>query len=227
MPIESCLPMTNELIFVVYTSFLAVMAIIASYLGQSALIAFCSLLAILANLFVLKTITLFGFTATASDSLIMASTLSFTLLQERYGESAARQGLLASFFCIGLYTVCCYLHILYIPSSTDTTSFFYKQLFVFMPRIMAASCIAYVLSQGLNYQLFKFMSVKSNATLSAFVSAALSQLIDTVLFAFLGLYGVVQQLGQIIIVSYCIKLTALLCMGPVLRLLLRYTKSSN
>lgn len=217
--------MINELIFILYNVLLAFGAFCAVRLGQSGLIAYSSLLAVLANLFAFKTITFMGFTATASDSLIIASTLSFSLLQDRYGNDAARHALWVNLFCIIIFTLCGYMHNWYMPASTDTTNMLYCQLFIFIPRIMAASFVAYAISQAFNYQLFKFLSTKTHAIATAtFLSAVLSQLVDTILFAILGLYGVVEGVEQIIFISYCIKLFALVSMAPFLKLLIHYNK---
>ena len=38
----------------------------------------------------------------------------------------------------------------------------------------------------------------------------ISQALDTILFSFLGLYGVVQELGSVIVVSYLVKCAVIL-----------------
>jgi uncharacterized integral membrane protein (TIGR00697 family) len=40
------------------------------------------------------------------------------------------------------------------------------------------------------------------------LSLTLCQLLDTILFSYIGLYGIVDNINHIIIVSYCIKLAA-------------------
>jgi len=60
--------MTNELIFLGYILTVSTATLVALRLGKEYLMGLIGSMVILANLFVLKKITLFGFTATASDA---------------------------------------------------------------------------------------------------------------------------------------------------------------
>ena len=74
-------------------------------IGNQALCSFLCVQAILANLFVIKQITLLGFTATASDMYIVGSVLTLNLLQEYYGKDEARRAIWISFSMLLFYTI--------------------------------------------------------------------------------------------------------------------------
>ena len=118
----------NELIFIVYILVVSIAAIIASKWGKDALVGLICVQAVLMNLFVIKQITLFGLTATASDALAVGTTLSLNLLQEYYQKSAAQRAIWISFFCSLFYTGIALLHLAYIPAPTDTSSAFFAAL---------------------------------------------------------------------------------------------------
>ena len=61
-------------------------------LGKEALIAYVSLLFVIANFFVVKQIQLCGYNATGADAFIIGISFSINLLQEYWGQKTARQG---------------------------------------------------------------------------------------------------------------------------------------
>ena len=56
------------------------------------------------------------------------------------------------------------------------------------------------------------------------ISITVSQAFDTVLFSFLGLYGIIENLGQIMIVSFTIKMVTMLLLTPMLVLVKKSVK---
>ncbi len=85
------------------------------------------------------------------------------------------------------------------------------------PRIVAASLFTYFVVQQFDMRLYGFLKSKLENRFYMFrnySSVALSQLLDTVLFSFLGLYGIVTHIWEIVLVSYAIKLAILLFTTP-------------
>lgn len=213
--------MYNELIFLLHLSFIALSCLAAAIIGRSALITFISCCCILSNMFVLKQITLLGLTATASDPFTIGATLGINFLQEYYRKEAAMQAIRINFFSLIFYTALCLIHLAYQPTLHDQTHALYHALFWPMPRILIASISAYMISQLTDYYLygwFKKMFVTRGLVFRNYGSMAISQLIDTITFSFLGLYGLVDSIGSIIIVSYSIKLFAVFLTAPFIRL---------
>ena len=209
--------MFNEIIFTVHTIVIALGALIALRLGKSALVAFICVQCILANLFVIKQTTLFGLTATCADAFTVGATLGLNLLQEYFGKKEAKKAIFANFFLLVFYTIVSKIHLLYQPAAADNTHMHFAPLLDLMPRIVIASFSVYLLVQLLDYYLYgilKKMYHDKYLVLRNYFSIAFCQLIDTILFSFLGLYGLVENVWHIIAISYAIKLVSIIIATP-------------
>lgn len=90
-----------------------------------------------------------------------------------------------------------------------------------MPRIVIASFSVYLFVQMLDYYLYGLLKKiynEKHLVLRNYFSIALCQLIDTVLFSFLGLYGLVENVWHIIFISYTIKLMSIIIATPFVSL---------
>lgn len=211
----------NELIFLIYVFVISFFVILFARISKEALIAFISVQVILINLYVSKEIVLFGLTATASDSLSVGIALGFNLLQEFHGQPIAQKTVFTSFLCAIFYVITSYLHLAYISPNLEVSQAF-DLLLAPMPRIIIASLVVYVITQYLENKLFGYLSEKfkhKHFLIRNYSSIAITQLLDTVLFSFLGLYGhapfdTLPKIYQIIIVSYSIKLLTILIGSP-------------
>lgn len=209
----------NELLFLFHTSLVSASAVFALKWGQAALICFIALQTILANLFVTKTIALFGMTATGADAYIIGSVFGFHLLQEYFGRDKVKHVIWISFALLIFYTLMTQVHLAYVPHATDFAHPYFKNLLSIMPRLTIASLVSYIIVTQCDYRLYSLLRKKLNGkylVLRNLSCAATTQLLDTILFSLLGLYGVIANLGQIIIVSYSIKLIALFMTTPFL-----------
>lgn len=209
--------MTNELIFVAQSLVISGAALGALRFGSQALVAFICLVCILANLFVTKQIMLFGLNATSSDAFTIGATLGLNLLQEYYGRAITRKTIWINFFLLIFYAVMSQIHLLYVPSSFDSAQPHFVALLSLMPRLAAASLTVYMIAQSADYLLFGFFKRITRGRfliVRNYASMLISQLLDTILFSFLGLYGVIDNLGEIIIISYAIKIVAIAISAP-------------
>ena len=204
--------MLNLLLFLGSCALIAGFAWYFWYLGQSALTAWIGILSLLANLFVLKQINLLGLNATASDVFAIGSLLGLNLLQEKHGRQAAQQAIWTSFSCLLFFALMSQVHLNYLPSTYDQAQEAYTFLLTPAPRIMLSSLATFLLVDLFDSRVYGILREKFPNISMIWVSGltmCASQLIDTVLFSFLGLYGVVQALSEIIVVSYTIKLIAI------------------
>lgn len=209
----------NELIFIIHTIFISLCVLGALRLGKEALIGLVSILAILSNLFVTKQIVLFGFQVTATDALTIGLVLSLNILQEYYGKEITKKAIAISFAGSMVYTMLSMLHLAYIPSISDITQSHAFSLFGVMPRIMLASLFTYFVVQRLDCLLYEFLKNRCNnnyLVLRNYGSVVISQLLDTILFSFLGLYGIIDSIFPVICVSYAIKLIVIVVATPFL-----------
>lgn len=205
--------MTNMLIFLGSCALITGFAWWFCYLGQGALTAWIAMLSLLANLFVLKQIELAGLNATASDIFAIGGLLSLNLLRERFGSRAAQQAIWTSFTCLLFFVLFSQLHLLYTPSKSDLAQPAYQFLLSASPRLLIASLTTFLIVDQFDSRLYGMMRSRWSTQPMLLISAitmSISQLLDTVLFSFLGLYGLIDALVEIMIVSYAIKLVAIL-----------------
>lgn len=212
---------SNEFIFIIHVAIIGFFALAALKFGKHALIAFISTCCIAANLFVVKQITLFGLDATCSDAFTVGAVFGLNLLQEYYGRPITKTAIWVSFFLMVFYAIVCQLHISYIPNSYDTMQAHYNAILAFMPRITMASFTVYLIVQQLDSYLYGILKNKFTGrylTARNYISIGICQLIDTVLFSFLGLYGIVHSVWDVIAISYTVKVIVILLTTPYILL---------
>ncbi len=211
--------LSNEFLFLAQALSIGTCVLVARAFGKEGLIAFVALCGVLANLFVSKQILLFGLTVTASDAYIIGASLSLNVLQEYYGRAATRLAIWVAFFCQILFALMSVLHCAYIPSTADITQPHYCAILHNLPRLIGASLIAYNCAEWTNYGIFILLKKQFGNRFFAFrsfIATATGQLLDTILFSFLGLYGIVASLGDVIMLSLIIKLSLILLALPFL-----------
>jgi queuosine precursor transporter len=195
----------------------------------------------LANIFVLKQISLFSLDVTCSDALMIGSCSALNLLRAFFGRKEAQKATVLSFCTLCLFAVLSQIHLLYVPSPQDNTQTSFIHLLAPSPRIFAASLLTYVLVQQIDLYLFQKMSLSSTPNLLSFelwkrakgskahsaipslarrnaVCLLCSQAVDTVLFTFLGLYGVIAPITDMMLMSFLIKIIIIFSFTPFIAL---------
>lgn len=167
-----------------------------------------TLQAVLANLFVLKQTVLFGLQVTCSDVYAVGSLLALNLLQDRFGAKHAQQAIYISLFALVVFAVMGVWHLSYEPIPGDSMQIAYAALLTPAPRILAASLVTYGVVCFLD--LWILASLRRSLVVGNAVSQLIAGFFDTVLFTFLGLYGIVDSVGQVILFSFCVKAAAIL-----------------
>lgn len=208
----------NVLILILHIIIVGLVTLTVSRLGKEAIVAWIALLGVSSNVFVLKEITFFGLTATCTDSLSIGILLSLNLLQEFFGKKEARQALLISSFLACAFLFLSFFQISYVPSSVDESQIHYHFIFKPLPRILFTSFASFFLVQILDLHLFSYIRNKMSGRffpLRVFFTALLCEAIDTTLFSVFALYDV-PHLGQLIFISFMIKLFTLILETPFL-----------
>jgi uncharacterized integral membrane protein (TIGR00697 family) len=206
----------NEILF--FTQFVAVLAALYSAVrtGRAGLVALIALSGVLANLFVVKEMVLFGLHVTCSDMFAVGGILGLNVLQELYGREAAREGIRTSLFLLIFFAVFSQIHLLFLPSGGDQTHEAFTQILSSTPRIVVASILSYYLVQRMDLVCFSVLKKWfSSFSIRVFLSLLFSQAIDTILFSFLGLYGLVESIFDIILVSFAVKFALIACSSPL------------
>ncbi len=206
----------NELLFFLHLSIVVGLSRASLRYGRDGLICWVVVQPILANLFVLKQITLFSYSVTCSDMYAVGAMLGLNLLQERYGKEAATKAARLCFYSLIVYLAMSLMHLAYIPNSDDLTQDAYSAILVPTPRLVAASVATFFIVQSLDIRIFSYLK-KRFAHLSFLqrncYSLTVSQFLDTMLFTLLGLWGLVASPLDVFFVSLAIKLSLALCLA--------------
>lgn len=217
--------MVNELLFFGQTILVSGFVLGALALGKEGLIACISLLLVLANIFVVKQITLFGFAVTSADVYVVGAVLGCNLLQEYFGARIAKRTIWISFFVAVLAVVMAQVHLWYRPNMFDTTQCSFVHVFSFLPRVVFASFVAHIGAQYLRVWLYALLKGNHRYFIVRnLVVTLIEQGADTVIFGFVGLYGVVHTLTDVFIFSFIIKVLAIVCIVPWIGLSRKFIK---
>lgn len=221
--------MLNELLFVGHVLSVSAAALYFANLGKQALTSYVTLLFIMANIFVVKQINLFGFCVTSADAFIVGISLSCNLLQEFWDQHTARRAIWISLACSLCYMFIAKIILMYQPSCVDEMQSHLIHIMANTVRIILASFTSYLATQLLDIYLYALVKKATSGkyfVLRNHIALSISQLTDTVLFSFLGLWGIVANIQDIIIVSYTIKLLAIALTTPFLMVAKKYIKRS-
>lgn len=212
----------NELVFLSHIFVVITFVLLSLRLGKSALIALIALQGVLANLFVVKQMSLFGFSVTCSDVFAIGCILSLNLLQEYFGKESAQQATRISLLTLLFFAFASQIHLLYAPTLLDTTQNAFSTIFSSSPRIIFASIFTFYLVQKFDVRFFGFL--KGPLPLRIAISLLISQLLDTVLFSFIGLQGLVESIFDVILVSFLIKCIIIAVSSPFVAFSKRFVK---
>ncbi len=207
----------NELIFIFHSLLVYGGSLVALRLGKVALVSYITLLAVVSNLFITKQIMLFGMEVVATDAYAVGAMVGLQMLQEYYGRAQAKRAIIISFCLLIFYGIMAAIHLNYIPSEQDTMHIHFVALLKHMPRITIASLTSYLGSQLLDYHFYGLLGKLFSGSyllLRNLTSLLIVQLFDTILFSFLGLYGIINDIKSVIIMSFSIKMVVIFLSPP-------------
>ncbi|MFO7862895.1 MAG: queuosine precursor transporter [Salinivirgaceae bacterium] len=182
--------------------------------GKMGLFIWVPISVIIANIQVIQGVELFGFAATLGNIVYASSFLATDILSENYGKKEAGKAVWIGFFSLVSMTMLMNIALLFEPLG-DTFSHSVHDsistIFSFMPRIVIASFLAYLISQKHDvwayHVLAKKFSGRKNIWIRNNLSTMVSQLIDSVIFTLIAFYGVYETnvLIEIVITTYLLK----------------------
>lgn len=205
----------NESLFFLQSIIVALVALAVRRIGSYALVTYIAVLAVLANLFCLKTITLFGMTASSADVFAIGSYVSFALLKRDEHSPSSAKVTFVIFSILLFYMIITQLNLLFVPAPGDMFAGHCAALLSPMPRLMIASLVAYGISffiTGILLDWSKRLAGFVPAFMSMVTVLLITQLLDTIIFSLLGLYGLVPHVWQIIAMSFIIKAIGVILM---------------
>jgi len=188
--------------------------------GKEGVTAFISLCWLMANFFVTKSVMLFGFEVTPTDVYSVGAMLGLTVIQEFWGRKAAQKCVWINFLLLFFVSVQALFQLHYTPSINDTMQPHFQAILQPSLRLFSASMITYLITQYFEISLFHLLkrSQKMSFFLRALITESVVQIVDTSLFSWLGLSGLVPSLFDIIILSYLMKMVIVLVSTPFIAL---------
>jgi queuosine precursor transporter len=197
------------LLFVLCTFLL--MLIMYRLFGRTGLFVWIGIATILANLQVVKTIEIFGLTATLGNAMYGSAFLVTDILNERFGKKEAQKAVWLGFFTLIIMTIIMQLSLIFQPHPDDIAQESLSTIFGLIPRIALGSLAAYLVSQFADVYFFSFLKKKFPTDAQFWIrnngSTMISQLLDTLVFtsiAFLGTFPLDIWL-EIFITTYLLK----------------------
>ncbi|MRH42459.1 queuosine precursor transporter [Aquibacillus halophilus] len=204
--------MTNEWLWILFAvaNFSMLIAIYRIF-GKPGLFVWIGMSTVLANIQVVKTIELFGLTATLGNIIYGTVFLATDILNEKYGKDEAKKAVWLGFSTLIAMTIMMQIAIQFDPGPDDIAQNSLSTLFGLVPRIALGSLTAYIISQYIDVWIYtkiktilpeqKFLWIRNNG------STMVSQLIDTSIFCFIAFYGKypIDIWLEIFISTYIIK----------------------
>lgn len=212
--------MTNEILWILLM-IVTFFGVILAYrlFGKIGLYVWMGMAVIIANIQVMKTVSLFGFVTALGNIIYSTTFLATDILNENHDEKEAKKAVWVGFFILIFVTIVMQICLGFVPHESDSLSPALEQIFSLLPRITIASLTAYLISQFHDVWAFNFWKrlfkgkhlwIRNN------FSTMTSQLIDNAIFTwiafigFFGLFGWEQVFSwnivfEIFIVSYILK----------------------
>lgn len=205
----------NELFWLVMLlSNFALILFAYRFFGKMGLFIWVPISVIVANIQVIQGVELFGYAATLGNIVYASSFLVTDILSENYGRKEANRAVWIGFFSLIAMTVLMNLALFFVPMQDDfskTTHESIATIFSFMPRIVFASLLAYLVSQKHDVWAYHFWEKRFQGRKYIWVrnnlSTMVSQLIDSAIFTGIAFYGVYEFniLVEILITTYVLK----------------------
>lgn len=141
----------NEIILIIETiAAFSTIVLLKKVLGKDGLFLWIGLASVMANIQVVKSVELFGITATLGNVLFSSVFLATDLLRECYGKENAKKGVYIGVVSILIYLAVTQITLMYEPNLIDYSHSSMQVLFAFSPRICTASLTMYAISNFLD-----------------------------------------------------------------------------
>lgn len=154
--------MNNILLIISIIGVFSIMLIIKKFLGKEGIIGWMGIASILANLLLIKSVDLFGISATLGNVLFASNFLATDILTENYGYKEAKKGVRFGIMSVAIFMIVTQVALLYIPNADDVAQSSFELLFSIVPRISLASISMFALSNIIDIRLYEWLRKKSN-----------------------------------------------------------------
>ncbi|MFF2482008.1 queuosine precursor transporter [Paenibacillus sp. NPDC058071] len=196
------------------------------FFGRIGIYAWIGMATVLANIQVVKTVDMpLGIVITLGNTMYGTIYLASDLLNERYGERAAKKAVWFGFFTLLASTAIMQLALLFEPSSNEVAQQSQQAmnaLFGLLPQIALGSLCAYFVSQFLDVRLYslliKWFPARNQLWIRNNGSTAVSQLVDSLIFCTIAFYNLYEFdiWLSVFLTTYLIKFIVSVCSTPFL-----------
>jgi len=203
--------MSNELLWIIFLILdLLAGLILFIFFRKQGLYAMMVLSIVVCNIQVAKIVGLFGLVATLGNIMYAGIFWATDVISEVYGKREAKRAVWLGFLSLIIATASMQMALLFVPHSSDFIDPALRSVFTFLPRIAAASLVAYLCSQLHDVWAFHYWKNRTQSRhlwLRNNLSTLVSQAIDSIVFtlgAFLGVFPT-EVLVQIVLTTYVLK----------------------
>jgi len=182
--------------------------------GKQGLIAWVAIGTIIANIQVIKTVDIFGISATLGNVMFASIYLATDILNDIYGRKVAKRAVWLGFSSTLVMIIVMQMSLHFIPAPEDISQKALSTIFDLVPRIALGSIIAYIIGQHVDVFIFSMIKkvFQSDKTfiIRAYGSTVLSSIIDTALFVTIAFIGTLPAsvVFEIFITTYVLKLVS-------------------
>lgn len=214
----------NEILLVIeVVAMFSALVLFKKFFGVHGLYLWIGLASVLANIQVVKSIDVFGISATVGNVLFASVFLATDLLRECYGKESAKQGVRIGIASIVLYLVISQLTLLYAPCGIDIAQNAMQTLFELSPRVCLASLIMYAVSNLLSVFIYDKLFTLCKGTkmwLRNNITTGFCNCLENFGFVFLAFAGIYpfEEVLAIALSTCVIEIGIALCDTPFLYL---------
>lgn len=212
----------NELVLLVEVVLMfSAILLMKKCFGKTGLYVWIGLASVLANIQVIKSVEVFGLSATVGNVMFASVFLATDLLSECYGKKEAKKGVFIGVASIIIFIICTQLTLWYRPCDFDISQEAMVTLFALSPRICASSLAMYILANVVDVTLYDKMRKACDGRMlwlrNNVCTIVCNCLENFGLFflAFTGIYPV-KELVTMAIASCVIEVVIALCDTPFL-----------
>jgi queuosine precursor transporter len=226
--------MSNELLWILFAILnFSILLVMYRMFGKAGLFVWIGMSTVIANIQVLKTVEMFGLTATLGNIMYGTVFLATDILNENHGKKDAKKAVWMGFSTLLIMTILMQVVLTFVPHESDTMQDSLEAIFSVIPNIAIGSMAAFLVSQYIDVYLYskikeklpahKYLWIRNNG------STMISQLVDTFIFcsiAFYNLYSFSVWL-EIFITTYVIKFVVSAIDTPFLYISKKINKSDR
>ncbi|UFU01257.1 queuosine precursor transporter [Radiobacillus kanasensis] len=226
--------MQNEWIWIVFAILnFSMLLFMYRMFGKAGLFVWIGMATVIANIQVVKTIELFGLTATLGNIIYGTIFLATDILNEKYGKEDAKKAVWLGFSTLIIMTVIMQVVIKFHPGPEDFAQESLETIFGLIPNIAIGSLAAFVVSQYLDVWIYskikavlpdtKYLWLRNNG------STMISQLVDTAIFCGIAFYGQysLDIWFEIFVSTYLIKFLVAAIDTPFLYMAKNFNNTSH